>query len=115
MTLHRPADEDFLDNNAPIKISAVSIAVAVLLIALSLVSKIKFGDIELSGGAPFVGLAGIVILWPLLRQIAGKGGSAEVLGLKLQINAFEKRAEQDFGIKLEELRADLEELRTRAK
>ncbi len=81
------------------------------MLLLSLVSKLTIGDFELAAGASFAGVAALVILWPLLRQIASKGGSAEVLGVKLQVNALERETEENWGVKIEALRSDLEDLR----
>jgi hypothetical protein len=82
-----------------------------LLIILSLVAKVKAGPFELAGGPTLVGLAAVVLLWPLLRQLSLRGGSTEFMGLKFQINSLEQRSEQEFGLRISELRADVERLR----
>jgi len=78
-----------------------------------MIQKLTVGPIEFSGGPVLAALAALLLLWPVIRQLPARGGSAELLGPKLQINGLEKRTEREFGIRLEELRADLEELRKR--
>jgi hypothetical protein len=105
-----------MENGNPqdkVKPSRLAIFAAAILLLISLVSKAKFGEFEFAGGATFAGLAALLILWPVLRQVISQGGSAEILGLKLQVNTLERKAEQDYALRIQELRADLEELRAR--
>jgi hypothetical protein len=52
-----------------------------------------------------------IALWPVLRELGARGGSLEFLGLKAQINALERRTEEDLALRVDQLRADLEDLR----
>ena len=92
-----------------------AIVAATLLVMVGVISKAKWGDVEFSGGSPFIILAAIIVLWPILQQFVGRGGKAEILGLKIEVEKevekLEQRAEQDYGLKLADLRADIEELR----
>jgi hypothetical protein len=82
-----------------------------LLTLLSLIARVRVGPFELAGGPTLVGLAAVVLLWPLLQQLTMRGGSTEFMGLKFQINSLEQRSEQEFGVRISELRADVEKLR----
>jgi hypothetical protein len=86
------------------------LAITVLII-LSTIDKLSIGPLELKGGPTLVGLAALIILWPVFRRMADRGGSAEVLGMKVQLNSLEKLTEEEYAIRLEELRSDIEELR----
>lgn len=88
-----------------------TILAVILLILLSTISKWKIGGIELEGGPTFALIAVLLLMWPIIKQIAVRGGSTEFLGLKLQINKLEKRTEQDIALRIEELQSDIEELR----
>ncbi len=84
---------------------------AIVLIVLSLVSSVTIKGIELSGGATLAALAALILLWPLIPQLWSRGGDAEFLGLKIKLNALERRSEEELGVRIEELSADLEALR----
>ena len=90
-----------------------AICLAVVLVLLSTITKLTLGRFELSGGATLAAVAALIILWPLLKELASRGGSAELLGIKLQINQLERRTEESVEIRLEELSADIEEIRSR--
>jgi hypothetical protein len=81
------------------------------LFGLSIVSKVTLSRFELSGGATLAGLGALVLLWPVLKMLLLKGGTTEFLGIKLQLSNLERRTESDLALRLESLRADLEELR----
>jgi hypothetical protein len=93
------------------RLRRTQLVVAAILLALSLVSKMKVGFIELAGGPTLAAVAALVLLWPLLHQLALRGGSTEFMGLKLQINSLEKKTEGELEVRIAELRADLESIR----
>lgn len=84
---------------------------AIILVLLSTVTKLKIGSVEFSGGSTLAVIAGVLLLWPVIRQLANRGGSTEFLGLKLQMNSLERITEQDHEIRFQELRSDIEDLR----
>jgi hypothetical protein len=87
---------------------------AAVLFAASTVSKVTVHGVEMSGGATLAGLGALVLLWPVFKMLMLKGGTTEFLGIKLQLSNLERRTESDLALRLEGLRADLEELRQTA-
>ncbi|MEM1451872.1 MAG: hypothetical protein AAF957_18820 [Planctomycetota bacterium] len=87
-----------------------SLLPAAVLGLLSTVSYRQEG-LEISGGATLAALAVLVLVWPIVRQVGVRGGSFELFGLKTQVARLERRTESDLVLKVEELRADLEDLR----
>lgn len=111
---NQDADQELPVPEAPVadlKLGGWRIAGAGVLILLSLVSSVTLWDIELTGGATLAALAALVLLWPLIPQLLARGGNAEFLGLKIKLNALERRSEEEVGVRMEELSADLEALR----
>ncbi len=87
------------------------ILAAAVLFGASTVSKFTLRGVEMSGGATLAGLGALVLLWPVFKMLLLKGGTTEFLGIKLQLSNLERRTESDLALRLESLRADLEELR----
>ena len=94
-----------------LKLGKLRVLCASVLFALSIVSKVTLWGVELSGGTTLAGLGALVLLWPVLTMLLMKGGTTEFLGIKLQLSNLERRTESDLALRLESLRADLEELR----
>jgi len=107
---NKPSDKDTKLNDL-FSIRKPTIFAVVSLILLSTISKWKIGEIEFEGGPTFAVLAALLLMWPIIKQIAVRGGSTEFLGLKLQINKLEKHTEQEIALRIEELQSDIEELR----
>ena len=107
---NKPSDKDAQLNDL-FSIRKPTIFAVVSLILLSTISKWKIGEIEFEGGPTFAVLAALLLMWPIIKQIAVRGGSTEFLGLKLQINKLEKHTEQEIALRIEELQSDIEELR----
>ncbi len=84
---------------------------AIGLALLSTVEEASLFDIQFKGNGALAGLAAVIFLWPLIRQIGSRGGSTELFGLKLQVNSLERRTEEDYALQLEQLQSDLEDLR----
>ena len=107
---NKPSDKDTQLTNL-FSIRKPTILAVISLILLSTISKWKIGEVEFEGGPTFAVLAALLLMWPIIKQIAVRGGSTEFLGLKLQINKLEKHTEQEIALRIEELQSDIEELR----
>lgn len=103
------------ENPVPKVIPTKNIVVALIFVLLSMIDNITIGNLKFSGRVSVLALAALIIVWPLLRQLGNRGGTAEFLGIKLQINNLEKKSESEYGVKIEELRVDLEGLRSELK
>lgn len=86
-------------------------SIAIILALLSTLKEISIFGIQFGDNMALAGFAGLIFLWPLIGQMAARGGSTEFFGLKLRIDKLDRRTEEDFGLRMEEVRADLEELR----
>jgi hypothetical protein len=95
----------------PLTLGKIRVLCASVLFSLSIVSKVSLWGVELSGGTTLAGLGALVLLWPVLKMLLMKGGTTEFLGIKLQLSNLERRTESDLALRLESLRADLEEVR----
>jgi len=109
----KPVEADAADERPVFKLGFWRVCGAVLLILLSLVSSVTIAGIELAGGATLAALAALILLWPLIPQLWSRGGDAEFLGLKIKLNALERRSEEELGVRIEEVSADLEAVRLR--
>ena len=86
--------------------------IGIICIIFSTVSKLHLGNIELSG-SPNLAVVGVLFFsWPSLEEILNnfvtRGGTLELFGLKAEIK---EDAEENYGIKIEELKTDLKELK----
>ena len=95
------------------RLTELQIFLVIVLILLSMITKFNIFSVEISGGPPLLAIAALIILWPLFREMAIKGGTAELLGLKVQVEKLERHTERDNAVLLEAVRTDLEELRQR--
>ncbi len=94
---------------------------AVFLIALGMITKITIGGVDLAGNTALTALGAAIIFWPILRELAVKGGSANIFGLELkfdqlkektekEIQNIERETEGSLGVRVVELSADIEDL-----
>lgn len=85
---------------------------------LSLISEWQvFPNLKISGGATLVALAAVILLWPVVQQIAARGGEIDLKGLRLKVNRIEseaQRVENDNALRIQELEAELDDLRTQS-
>lgn len=98
--------------NIPI-ISKNRIVLAGFFFAVSTISKASLFGIEFSGGPTLAAIGALFLLWPALKLAIQGGGSTEFLGIKLQLNNLERKTESELALRVESLRADLEELRNK--
>lgn len=82
---------------------------------LSLIDEWQIGpNLKISGGATLIALAAIVLLWPVVRQIAARGGEIDLKGLRLKVNQIEneaQRVENDNALRIQELESEMDDLR----
>ena len=84
------------------------LALGIFFALLSLVKEWSILGVTLNGGTTVAALAAIFLLWPLLRHFALYGGRAEFFGIKLE--RLEKKSEEEYGLRIEDLRQDIEEI-----
>lgn len=106
--------QDVMD--APSLISWRHLGAASVLGLLSLVDEWQVTtDLKITGGPTLVALAAIVLMWPVLRQIAARGGEIDLKGLRLRVNKIENEAQRieiDNAMRIEELESEMDGLRT---
>ena len=83
--------------------------IASLIAIVGLVSEWQITDALTVSGIPLVGVAVLVLLWPIIGQILKRGGEIGIAGLRLKLEQTETINE----LKLAELEAEIADMRKR--
>jgi hypothetical protein len=85
--------------------SLIAIGIAVI----GMVSEWNISDYLMISGTPLLGVAVLVLLWPMIGQIMKRGGEISIAGLQLKL----REAETINELRLAELESEISDLRKR--